>query len=125
MNDCIGLPASNFDGFAAYRAALLPSARIIQYAATPIHGVLPIAITFRFGNAVATFHFSLYTTPSFITNATFSSKLTSLVGSPSTAMMSADFPALIDPIKSLCPSKSAEFALPPESPASASSHTSP
>lgn len=51
----------------------------------------------------------LYTFPSFITNSTFSRMLMSFNGSPLTAIRSAYFPGLIEPISLECPSKSAAF----------------
>src|SRR5512138_2173534 len=47
--------------------------------------------------------------PPFITNRTRCRSLTSFSGSPSTAMMSANLPASIAPIRSLMPSRSAEL----------------
>jgi len=52
-------------------------------------------------------YFCLKTLPSFITNCTFSSRLTSFNGSPVTATRSANFPSLTEPIWSVRPSKSA------------------
>src|SRR5438128_4335029 len=53
------------------------------------------------------YYFGLYTFPSFMTNSTCSSTLTSCRGSPETAITSAYFPGLIEPNSLECPNRSA------------------
>gem|GEM_PF-5370726 len=59
--------------------------------------------------AIHCFSSFLYTTPSFITNFTFSRTAISSIGLFSTAMISACFPTVMEPASLVMPSKSAAF----------------